>query len=73
MTYTGYVLFVRVRAPAIRHQCRTSRLAANRCQGPQRDVPTLDVCGLKIVVRVTLSRFTAVDSCPSLREINLGS
>ena len=27
--------------------------------GPKRDVPTLDVCGLKIAVRVTLSRFTA--------------
>jgi hypothetical protein len=28
-------------------------------QQPKRDVPTLDVCGLKIAVRVTLSRFTA--------------
>ena len=27
--------------------------------GPKRDVPTLDVCGLKIAVRVTLLRFTA--------------
>ena len=27
--------------------------------GPKRDVPTLDVCSLKIAVRVTLSRFTA--------------
>jgi hypothetical protein len=27
--------------------------------GPKRDVPTLDLCSLKIAVRVTLSRFTA--------------
>ena len=47
---------------AIRHECRTSRrLASNRVryQGPQSNVPTEEVCGPKIVVRVALSRFTA--------------
>jgi hypothetical protein len=35
-----YALFVHVRAPAIQHQCRTSRLlAADRCQGPERHTP----------------------------------
>ncbi len=38
-------------------------VSKRRCRqptaGPKRDVPTLDVCGLKIAVRVTLLRFTA--------------
>jgi hypothetical protein len=46
---------------------------SHRCQGHRSYVPTEDVCGPKIVVRVWLSRCyrVVVDSCP--REITLGS